>query len=85
MFIQLLIGSVIVSLAIATTAIFIGIAVRVLERVGPWLAVPPHGLKTTITLTCVSLWLLGAITVVAWTWAAAFLALDLFKGLEAAL
>ena len=85
MFIQLLIGSVIVSLAIATTGIFIGVAVRILERIGPWLAVPPHAVKTSVALICVSLWLLAAITVVAWVWAAAFMGLDLFQELEAAL
>ena len=63
MFYQLLIGSVIVSLAIATAAIFIGIAARVLERIDQWLAKPPHAVKTTIALMGVSLWLLAAITV----------------------
>ena len=82
---QLLIGSVIISIAIATAAIFIGVAVRVLERVGPWLATPPHAFKTTIALIGVSLWLLAAITVVVWVWAIAFMGLNLFDGLEPAL
>jgi len=85
MFYQLLIGSVIVSLAIATAAIFIGIAARVLERIDQWLAKPPHAVKTTIALMGVSLWLLAAITVSVWLWAVAFIALDLFDRLEPAL
>ena len=82
---QLLIGSVIVSLAIATAAIFIGVAVRVLTRVGPWLAKPPHGYKATIALISVSLWLLAAVTTSVWMWAIAFTGLGLFGGLEPAL
>jgi hypothetical protein len=82
---QLFIGSIVVSLAIATTAGFIGIAARVLTKIGSWFADPPHAMKTTIALITVSLWLLGAITICCWMWAATFIALDLFATLEAAL
>jgi hypothetical protein len=82
---QLLIGSVIVSFAVAVAAVFIGIAVRILRRVGPWLAAPPHAYKTMVALICVSHWLLAAITVNVWMWAAAFIGLGLFDTFEAAL
>jgi len=84
MVIQLLVGSFVVALTIATAAVFMGVAIRLLKRAGPMLAKPPHMLKTIISLTGVTLWLLAAISLSVWIWAGAFLVLGLFSAVEPA-
>ena len=76
MFVQLALGTAIVSLTIVTVAAFIGGAARVLERTETWIATPPHARKTIIALICASLWLIAALTASVWVWAFAFLGVD---------
>jgi len=85
MFFQLVVGSLLISLTIAVEAIFIGAAIRVLTRIGPWLATPPHARKTILALIAITLWLLAALSISVWVWAAAFIGVGAFETLERAL
>ncbi|MBL4721263.1 MAG: two pore domain potassium channel family protein, partial [Alphaproteobacteria bacterium] len=82
---QLFIGVVIVSLTIATVAVFIDRGIKMLKCAGPWLMAPPHALKSVLSLVAVTLWLLAALTAAVWIWAGAFIILGLFESLEPAL
>ncbi|MGY8961442.1 MAG: ion channel [Alphaproteobacteria bacterium] len=85
MFEQLIIGGAIVSLTIVSVAMFVGIGIGGLKRMGRWLTKPPYWIKAILSLVAVTLWLLAALTAAVWIWAAAFIVLDLFETLEAAL
>ena len=85
MLLQLGIGALVVSLTIVVEAAFIGGAIRVLVRYGPWLGAPPYTRKSILALIGVTLWLLGALTVCVWIWAAAFVSVGVFDALEPAL
>lgn len=85
MFLQLVIGSLVVSLTVVVEAAFIGVAILVLGRYGSWLATPPHTYKTVVALAGVTLWLLAALTVCVWIWAALLMGLGAFEALEPAL
>ena len=85
MFSQLWIGALVVSFTLATTAAFIGAAIRTLTHFGPWLTKPPHTFKTTVALVGVTLWLLAALSVSVWTWAAVYIGIGVFETLEPAL
>lgn len=85
MVLQLLIGSTIIVLSVALTAAFIGTAISVLRRFGPWLTAPPYARKAILALIGVTTWLLLALSISVWLWALLFLILDLFDGLEPAL
>ena len=81
---QLILGFFVVSLTMAAAAGFIVVAIYILRQSRPWLSLPPHDYKTIVVLTAVSLWLLVANVVGVWMWAIAFLWLELFATLEAA-
>jgi len=85
MFLQILIGSIVVGLTIMVEAAFVSIASIVLSRKNDWIARGPDALKITFVLAAVVIWLLGAISVVIWIWAGLFLALGVFSALEPAL
>ena len=85
MILQLVIGSLVVSLTVAVEAAFIGGATRVLGRFGQWFATPPHTYKTVVALVGVTLWLLAALSVCVWIWAALLVGVGAFEALEPAL
>ena len=85
MFMQLFIGSTVIAVTIALTALFIGSAISVLKRIGPWLTVPPYTRKSILALTGVTLWLLAALSLAVWAWAIVYVALGIFDQLEPAL
>ena len=85
MLLQLIIGSIIVSVTIAIEVVAMECAMRILGQVGPWLSTPPHTHKTIISLIGVTLWLLGAISVSVWLWAALYIGIGAFHTLEPAL
>ncbi len=82
---QLLIGTGVIAVSVAMTATFIGLVVRALTRIGPWLATSPSLLKTGVVLTCVTIWLILALSVSVWLWAVTYLGLGIFSDLETAL
>lgn len=85
MLIQLFIGSMIISLTIIVQAVFIGIAIATLNRVGGTLIKPPLNLKLVAALIAVTLWLLASHSISAWIWALTYLAVGAFESLEPAL
>ena len=85
MILQLVIGSIVVSITVVVAAAFIACAIRILRSARPWLVTPPHTLKYLVALTGVTLWLLGALTACVWIWAAFLVGLGAFATLEPAL
>lgn len=82
MLLQLLIGTAVVSLTIVVIAAFVGCAMIVLTKIGGWFVSPPRIYKSLLSLICVSLWLMAALTVCVWIWAATFAGLGIFPTFE---
>lgn len=82
---QLVIGSITISITIAIIALFVAGAIRILKQFEHWLERPPYIAKILISLIGVTLWILSAISLSVWVWAATFLIIDAFKTLEPAL
>jgi hypothetical protein len=82
---QLVIGSLVISLTVIVEATFVAIAIAVMRRTNHWLVRPPHGYKNILVLVAVTLWLMAALTIGVWLWAATFMALGCFDALEPAL
>ena len=82
---QLLFGSALVCATIVVEVTFIGLVTVFLTRFGRWLAVGPMLLKRMTSLLAVVLWLLAAISIGVWIWAAGFVAVGQFADLETAL
>lgn len=85
MLIQLLIGAMLICLTIIIEAGFIGAAVAVFTRYGAALAPSGSAIRFAAILSATVLWLLLALTIAIWIWAAAFMLLSLFDTFETAL
>lgn len=85
MFVQILIGSMVIFMTIVIQVLFISSAISVLTKQGAWLVRPPFMMKTIIALVTVVLWLIAGISLSAWSWAGVFLFFDVFHDLESAL
>ena len=85
MFIQILIGSVLITATVLIEAALIGCAVIALQRYGRWLVAGNRVVKLSGTLAAITLWLLVALSIAVWLWAVTFLVLGLFETLEASL
>lgn len=84
MLIQILLG---VGLILATTVVAgLGFLVieTMLDRFQNWLLRPPHAIKMLVLLCSSVTWFLLIVTIAVWIWAIAFLALDIFVTVEAA-
>ena len=77
MFRQVILGSLLISVSISVEAVFIGLAVVWLRRLGGRLVSGRRVLKQTLLLIVTTLWLLAAIAVSTWIWAMAFMILGL--------
>ena len=84
MFVQLLIGSIIIAVSITLHAIFIALAIKVLRQWRAWIASPPLFVKMLFILTATTLWMLAAHSLTVWLWAFLFLFLGIFNALEPA-
>ena len=82
---QLLLGSLLISITLVVEVAFIGVASSVLTRLGPRLKTGHQMIRFVLSLLAVVLWMLAAISLGVWIWAAAFLMLDQFQQLEEAL
>jgi len=85
MILQLFIGSLVISLTITTQAVFIGLAIAGLNRIGPWFVTPQRKYKTVVAMIGITLWLLAAHSIGVWMWALTYLMVDAFNALEPAL
>ena len=81
----MILGSLLISVSISVEAVFIGLAVVWLRRLGGRLVSGRRVLKQTLLLIVTTLWLLAAIAVSTWIWAMAFMILGLFESMEEAL
>ncbi len=82
MLVQLLVGSLLICASIIVEVCFIGAATVALTSKGKWLVTGNKVLKLMISLLAIVLWMLAAISIAAWIWAAAFLYLGQFDTLE---
>jgi len=85
MLLQLIIGSLAVAVSVIVEAGFIGIAIRVLIRLGAKKTIIQNTLNTMLALVGATIWLLLALTVCVWVWAALFMFVGAFDSLEPAL
>ncbi len=82
---QLLLGSLLICMTLIVEVAFIGMASTLLSRGGHHLTDGNHTIRFVISLLAVVLWMLAAISISVWIWAAAFIVLDQFQTLEEAL
>ncbi len=85
MAIQLILGTALISLTLLVEVVFVVLASSVLARFGNWLTSGRLMIKFVLSLLGVVLWMVAAISVGVWIWAAAFLMLGQFQHLEEAL
>ncbi len=85
MFIQLVVGSVLISMTVVIEAAFIGAAVVILEKTGAWLTHGRVTMKLMVSLAALTLWLLAGISVGLWLWAGLFYWLGQFETFELSL
>lgn len=85
MLIQLLLGSLTVALSVVVEAAFIGVAIRVLIGLGAKKSIIQNTLNTMFALVGATIWLLLALTVCVWIWAALFIFVGAFDEMEPAL
>lgn len=84
MFIQILIGSILLLLTIGIAGVSFWMMEQTLFRLRLWLLRPPHRPKLMVVLWLSSLWILIQMTIGVWLWAFAFLGLGVFATLEEA-
>lgn len=85
MFLQIFIGSVLISATIFVEVIFIQFAIRFMRRRGKDYLLSGKITHQVIALTAATLWLLAALSLSIWIWAIAFWQMGAFEGLERAL
>ena len=85
MIIQLVLGSILIAITVFVEVVFIEFAVKKLNIVGPKLMAKGGLLTRVMLLTSATLWLLAALSIAVWIWAAAFVSLDVFNTLEQSL
>lgn len=82
---QILIGSALIICTVIVTVIFIEVAITVFRRFSSKYFNDAGFGRFAIVLTGTTMWLLGALTVAMWMWAAAFMVLGAFDTFEEAL
>ncbi len=85
LFSQIAIGSVLMIVSVMLSAVFFMALELLVARAHRWLIRRPHLPKLVFVLLAAVIAALGMITVSVWVWALAFLWLDIFITLEAAL
>lgn len=82
MFVQILIGSILLLLTIGVAGVSFWMMERTLFKLQTWLLRPPHGPKLMAVLWLSSAWVMIQMTIGVWLWAMAFLGLGVFGTLE---
>ncbi|PHR92092.1 MAG: hypothetical protein COA69_08775 [Robiginitomaculum sp.] len=85
MFIQIFLGSILITATIVIEVIFIQIAIKGLRRWGPHYLNSHRLSHQIILLSASTLWLLTALSLSIWIWAFAFWSMGIFEPLERAL
>ena len=85
MLLQMLVGSLVISLTIVIEVTFIFAAIYLLSHHHITKFLGSEFLALVLTLTFVALWLLGAFSLSTWLWAFTFISLDCFSSFEEAL
>ncbi len=85
MLLQLLIGSIVVTLSIIVEVIFIFFAVQRMSKLGETKVFSSKLLAMMFYLVGITLWLLIAFSIVTWVWALTLFSLGSFSSLEEAL
>lgn len=85
MFLQLLIGSIVISISILIEAAFIFVALAQMSKLRTMPSFTSNYFILTICLTALTLWLLAAFSLVTWIWALTLFGLESFESLEQAL
>jgi hypothetical protein len=85
MFVQLVIGSVLIAVTVIIQAFFFYIADVVLDKVSGWIHNKKRHLKAAFSLTIATLWVMAAHSIGVWIWAFAFLQIGVFTALEPSL
>lgn len=84
MILQLLIGSLVISLSVAFHVAFIAAAILCLNRIGSWFVQGAHMRRLIIALIAVTLWILLAHSIGVWLWALTYIIVGAFDALEPA-
>ncbi len=82
MLLQIVAGTVLLSLNILVAAVAAMLLEAQLARAQGWLMREPHAPKMVLLIAGVSLWVLGVVTAGVWSWAAAYYALGVFTTME---
>lgn len=85
MLFQIIIGSILIVLTIIVEVCFIEVAIKGLTRWGKRSSDNTGTISFITVLTVTTLWLLAALSLAIWIWAAAFMILDAFETLTKAL
>lgn len=85
MFVQLLIGTILIALTVILQAFFFYIAEIVLDRAGGWVYGQQRRSKAAFSLAVATLWIMAAHSICVWLWAFAFMQIGVFSALEPAL
>jgi hypothetical protein len=84
MFIQLAVGSLLMTVTILIAGLSVWAMEAGLIRFDPWLRRRPHGPKLMVMIGVAAFWVLMQLTAGVWLWALTFLALGVFETLETA-
>lgn len=84
MFVELLIGGLLITLSIAVQAAIVGVIEILFAHYRPWLIKPPRIAKMVFALIAVVLIIMLGITISTWIWAVTFLVLGTLNSLEEA-
>jgi hypothetical protein len=84
MFIQLALGSLLMTVTILIAGLSVWAMEAGLIRFDPWLRRRPHGPKLMVMIGVAAFWVLMQLTAGVWLWALTFLALGVFETLETA-
>ncbi len=85
MFVQLVIGSILIAVTVIIQAFFFYIAEVVLDKTSGWIHNRKRHLKAAFSLTVATLWVMAAHSIGVWIWAFAFLQIGVFTTLEPSL
>jgi hypothetical protein len=84
MFIQLALGSILMTFTVLIAGLSVWAMEAGLVRFDPWLRRKPHGPKLMVMIGVAAMWVLAQLTAGVWLWSLTFLALDVFETLETA-